>query len=74
MSTRQLRISDPDQIRQKIAQCVGRKLNIVFQDGTATVGVIKSVDGGLIDIMNMAQRRQRFPLSSVTEIYLDSLA
>ena len=53
---------------------MGRKLNIVFQDGTATVGVIKSVDGGLIDIMNMAQRRQRFPLSSVTEIYLDSLA
>jgi hypothetical protein len=74
MSTRQLRISDAHQIRQQISRYVGKKMNIVLRDGTAMVGVLKSANEQEIELLNMAQRSQRFPLSSITEIYIDSLA
>jgi hypothetical protein len=73
MSTRQLRISDEHQIRQQMGRYVGKKLNIVLRDGTATVGVLTSVTGQEIELLNMARRSQRYAISSITEIYIDSL-
>jgi hypothetical protein len=74
MSTRQLRISDAQQIRQQIGRFVGKKMNIVLRDGTATVGVLKSVSDHDVELLNMARKSQRHPLSTITEIYIDSLA
>jgi len=74
MSTRQLRISDSHQIRQQLGRYVGKKLNIVLRDGTAMVGVLNSADEQGIELLNMAQRSQRFPFSSINDIYIDSLA
>lgn len=73
MSTRQLRISDAHQIRQQISRFVGKKINIILNNGTAIVGVLKSSNDQEIEMQNMARRTQRYPLSTITEIYFDSL-
>lgn len=74
MSTRQLRISDANQIRQQIGQSAGKKINLVLKDGTAAVGVLKKSDGEAIVLVNMAQKSQRYLIDSITEIYIDSPA
>ena len=72
MSTRQLRISDSGQIKQQLGRLVGRKINLVLRDGTAMLGVLKKTDGQEIVLTNMAQSSHRYPISSITEIYIDS--
>jgi hypothetical protein len=73
MATRQLRISDPVQIKQQIGRFAGKKINVVLSDGTAMFGVLKRSNDHEIELMNMAQRTMRYPLSSITEFYFDSL-
>ncbi|MEJ1239531.1 hypothetical protein WBG78_15450 [Chryseolinea sp. T2] len=74
MATRQLRISDVQQIRQQVGQLVGKKINIVLHDGTAMLGILKASNDHEIVLQNMAMRKQSYPLSKITEIYIDSLA
>ena len=74
MATRQLRISDPQQIKRQIGQYVGKRINIVLRDGTALLGVLKTTNDQGIEIQNMALRSQRHAFSTITEVYIDSLA
>ena len=73
MATRQLRISDPEQIKQQIGRFAGKKINIVLRDGTVMLGVLKRANDQEIELMNMALRVVRYPLSTITELYFDSL-
>ena len=73
MATRQLRISDALQIRQQIGLHIGKKINLVLRDGTAVLGVLKTSGDLDVELLNMAQRSQRYPFSSIVEIYIDSL-
>ena len=73
MATRQLRISDALQIKQKLGLQLGKKINLVLRDGTAVVGVVKASSDLEVEVLNMAQRSQRYPFSSIAEIYIDSL-
>ena len=73
MATRQLRISDALQIRQQIGLHRGKKINLVLRDGTAVLGVLKTSGDLEVELLNMAQRSQRYPFSSIVEIYIDSL-
>ena len=73
MATRQLRISDPEQIKQQIGRFAGKKINIVLRDGTVMLGVLKRANDQEIELLNMAQRVVRYPLSTITELYFDSL-
>ena len=73
MATRQLRISDPEQIKQQIGRFAGKKINIVLRDGTVMLGVLKRANDQEIELLNMALRVVRYPLSTITELYFDSL-
>ena len=73
MATRQLRISDAHQIRQQLRLLVGKKINIVLRDGTAALGVLKTSTDQEVEILNMAQKCQRYAVSAIVEIYIDSL-
>jgi hypothetical protein len=73
MATRQLRISDAQQIRQQMGLLVGKKINIVLRDGTAVLGVVKTSSDQEVELSNMAQKCQRFAVSAIVEIYIDSL-
>jgi len=56
-----------------VAATVRRALTRVVSDGTAVLGVLKTSGDLEVELLNMAQRSQRYPFSSIVEIYIDSL-
>ena len=73
MSTKQLRISDREQIKSKAATFLGKKINIVLLDNTVVFGQLKEVSGTEILLLNMRMKKVKYPFSSIAELYIDSL-
>jgi hypothetical protein len=73
MSTKQLRISDREQIKSKAASFLGKKINIVLLDNTAVFGEIKEVNSNEILLLNMRMKKVKYPFSSIAELYVDSI-
>ncbi|HEX6892985.1 MAG TPA: hypothetical protein VF141_19885 [Chryseolinea sp.] len=74
MGTKQLRISDREQIRNKAASFLGKKINIVLLDNTAVFGQLKEVNSNEILLLNMRMKKAKYPFSSIAELYIDSTA
>ena len=74
MGTKQLRISDPEQIKTKAATFLGKKINIVLLDNTVVFGELKEVSGNEILLLNMRMKKVKYPFSSIAELYIDSFA
>ena len=72
MSTRQLRISDPQQIKIKASSFLGKKINIVLLDNTAVFGKLTDVSTNDIHLVNMRMKKVKYPFSSIAELYIDS--
>lgn len=73
MGTRQTRISDPAQIRERIRAFAGKKINIVLTDNTAMVGVLVQVRENEITLQNMRLKNITYSLNTIAEIYFDTL-
>jgi small nuclear ribonucleoprotein (snRNP)-like protein len=73
MRTKQLRISDALQIKSRMPEFVGKKVNIVLSDSTAVFGELKKVSDSEIVLMNMRLEKVRYPFNSISEIYLDTI-
>jgi hypothetical protein len=52
---------------------IGKKINIVLSDSTAMFGVLKKVSDAEIVLMNMRMENVKYPFTSITEIYLDTI-
>jgi len=74
MSTKQLRISDVEQIKSRAASFLNKKINIVLLDNTAVFGQLKEVNSNEILLLNMRMKKVRYPFSSIAELYVDSIA
>jgi hypothetical protein len=74
MGTKQLRISDPEQIKIKAGTFLGKKINIVLMDNTVVFGKLKKVSSDDILLLNMRMKNVKYPFSSISELYIDSLA
>ena len=74
MKTKQLRISDPQQIKSKAPTFLGKKINIVLVDNTAVFGTLSETNANEIVLINMRMKKVTYPFSSITEIYIDSKA
>lgn len=72
MSTRQLRIGDPEQIKSKASSFLGKKINIVLLDNTAVFGKLTEVNADEILLVNMRMKKVKYPFSSIAELYIDS--
>jgi hypothetical protein len=72
MSTRQLRLSSTDQIRKKIQDLKGSKINIVLRNQTAVLGTIHAVGDDFLDLLNMRLTRVKIQLQDISEIYYDT--
>jgi hypothetical protein len=72
MSTRQLRISDVEQIKSKAPTFLGKKINIVLMDNTAVFGELTEVTNKEILLVNMRMKKVKYPYSSIAELYVDS--
>jgi hypothetical protein len=72
--TRLLRLSAPETIRERIKEFLGKKINIVLADNRVVAGELMEVQQASISIRNMRLKMMFFPLTDISEIYLDTLA
>jgi acetyl-CoA carboxylase carboxyltransferase component len=74
MGTKQLRLSDPEQIRKRIDEFVGKQINIVLTDSTVAFGTLEHVNATGITLQNMRLKKTTYPFVTLTEIYFDTNA
>jgi hypothetical protein len=72
MSTRQLRLSSIDQIKRKMQDLKGKKINIVMRNQTAVLGTVQTVTDDFLDVVNMRLTKVKIQLQDVSEIYYDT--
>jgi hypothetical protein len=73
MSTKQIRLSDPAQIRNRINEFIGKKINIVLTDNTTQIGALEAVKGSAIVLRNMRLKKTVYPLATIAELYSDTI-
>ena len=71
MPTRQLRLSSLDQIRKRLKEFTGKKINIVLRDRTVLFGELKSIGDAELTFVNMRLVRVSLSLKDISEVYLD---
>lgn len=71
MSTRQIRLSTFDQIKNRLKEFSGKKINIVLHDRTVLFGELKSVDNAQLKFVNMRLQEFSLSLNDISEVYLD---
>lgn len=71
MSVRQIRFSSLEQIRKRLKEFAGQKINIVLCDRTVLFGWLKSVDQENLSFVNMREALVSLPLKMISEVYLD---
>ena len=74
MSTRQLRLSDADQIQKNISSLVGKNINIVLTDDTVFFGELKKVNTTEIQLINTRLKKMSYSFDRIAEVYLDTNA
>jgi hypothetical protein len=72
MSTRQLRLNTLDQIQKRIQEFAGKKINIVLNDSTVILAVVRKADQSFLEVQNMRQKNIKIPLNKINEIYYDT--
>ena len=72
MRTKQLRLINSDQIRGRMNEFIGKKINIVLNDRTVMFGELKHVDDTSIVLRNMRLENISYPIQSIVEIFLDT--
>jgi hypothetical protein len=72
MRTKQLRITDSNQIRGRMNEFIGKKINIVLTDRTVMFGELKRVHDTSIVLRNMRLENITYPIQSIAEIFLDT--
>jgi hypothetical protein len=72
MRTKQLRLNDPAQIRQRMPEFIGKQINVVLTDMTVMFGELRTVNGSEIILRNMRLENVKYPFHMIAEVYLDT--
>jgi hypothetical protein len=72
MSTRQLRLNTEVQIRKRLKEFKGNKINVVLRDNTVLLGNLIDVNDSSVSVRNMRLRTQQIQLKDISEIYFDT--
>jgi ribosome maturation factor RimP len=72
MRTKQLRLNDSDQIRRRMAEFIGKKINIVLSDRTVMFGELMKANDDAIVLKNMRLENVTYPFQTIVEVYLDT--
>jgi small nuclear ribonucleoprotein (snRNP)-like protein len=72
MGTRQLRISDREQVNNTIKEYVGKSITVVLKDKTALFGLLYAVNDQTIVLKNMRLQKCRYALDQIDELYIDA--
>ena len=71
--TRQLRLSEASQIRQKLADSLGKMMHIVLRDSRVMIGSIRKADADGIILLNMRQKNMKINFNQISEIFFDTV-
>jgi len=72
-STKQLRLSDPVQIKNRMKEFLGKNINIVLADNRVIIGELHEVSPLGISIINMRLKKVELPFQLLSEVYFDTL-
>jgi hypothetical protein len=72
MSTKQLRLTGPDQIQESIKRLIGKKINIVLTDNMVVFGELKEANALGLLVQNMRLKKVRCAFAKISEIYFDT--
>jgi len=73
MSTRQHRLTSPDQLKKQLETLVGKKINVVLKDGTTVMGELLKAEPEQIVLRNMRLRNVPFSFQQIAEVYFDTI-
>jgi hypothetical protein len=73
MSTKQQRLSDATQIKNRLGELVGKKINLVLRNNTTQTGLLERMLDGRIILRNMRLKSLEYSLDQITEVYFDSI-
>ena len=73
MGTRQLRISDPDQIRKRVQELTGKSIQVVLTNGMIMSGTLTAARDSEIILQNMRLKHIPYNYNSIAEVYFDSI-
>jgi hypothetical protein len=71
MQKRQLRLSTPTQIRERLAGFLNKKINIVLNDNTVLLVKLLAISGNELTVQNMRLRQQHIAMAAIYEIIID---
>ncbi len=71
MVTRQLRLSTPENIRKRLPELIGKKINIVLSDRTVLFGELQNINDSQLTFLNMRLDPVSLPVTDVAEVYAD---
>lgn len=73
MGTRQLRLSTQEEIRKRLPEFKGKKINIVLNDQTVMLVTFHAIENAVAKAENMRLKKISIPLDSISEIYFDTI-
>jgi ribosome maturation factor RimP len=71
VSKKQIRLSDPLKVQQRLPEFLGKKINIVLKDNTVMFGELARIRETSIELINMRQKIQQVPIQNISELYSD---
>lgn len=71
MRTKQLRLNDSGQIRNRMPELTGKKISIVLTDNTVLFGELTKYHSDGVVLKNMRLEKISIPFNSIAEVYLD---
>jgi hypothetical protein len=69
---RQLRLTTFDQIKTRLKEFTGKKINIVLRNRKVLFGELLSIDEAHLAIADMRRKKVSLHLADISEVYLDS--
>jgi hypothetical protein len=70
-STKQLRLNSTAQIRGRIREFQGKKINIVLADNRVIIAELHAVNPSGIDVINMRLKKTHYTFEQLYEVYFD---
>jgi ribosome maturation factor RimP len=71
MVTRQIRLNTLEQIRKRLKEFTGKKINIVLDNRKVFFGELTGITDTDLTFVNMRLESFTFPLKEISEVYLD---
>lgn len=71
VSKKQIRISEPQEIKNRMPEFLNKNVSLVLKDNTVIFGTLREAKNGKVALSNMRGRKMTFLMDDISEIYTD---